>query len=118
MLDEPTAGLDEAERDALATVVREEAARGAAVIVVTHDLRFAGAVAERLVVLRDGRVAAEGAVEQLVADAARLAAAGLEPPPLVRLATALGLGPESAVRGPSEALVRAVAARMPPDGRR
>ena len=98
VLDEPTAGLDEAERDALATVVREEATRGAAVIVVTHDLRFAGAVAGRLLVLRDGRVAAEGTLERLVADAERLVAAGLEPPPLVRLAAALGLDPALAVR--------------------
>ncbi len=116
VLDEPTAGLDDAERDALATVVREEAARGAAVIVVTHDLRFAGSVAGRLVVLRGGRVAAAGPVDRVIADAAQLAAAGLEPPPLVRFASALGLDPAVAVRGPGDAFVAAVAAWARPDG--
>jgi energy-coupling factor transporter ATP-binding protein EcfA2 len=107
VLDEPTAGLDEAERDALAAVVREEAARGAAVIVVSHDLRFVGLVAERLLVLRGGRVAAEGPADGLLADADRLAAAGLEPPALVRLVNALGLDAALAVRGPGDALVAA-----------
>ncbi len=118
VLDEPTAGLDEAERGALATVVREEAARGAAVIVVTHDLRFAGAVAGRLLVLRGGRVAAEGPAQQLVADVARLSSAGLEAPPLVRLAIALGIDRGLATRGPGEPLVAAGAARAWTDGGR
>ena len=111
VLDEPTAGLDEAEREGLVAVVRGEAARGAAVIVVTHDLRFAGLVAERVVVLQGGRVSAEGPADRLLTDAGRLAEAGLEPPALVRLATALWLDPALAVRGPGDALV-AAAGRM------
>jgi energy-coupling factor transport system ATP-binding protein len=107
VLDEPTAGLDEAELDYLVAVVRGEAARGAAVIVVTHDLRFAGLVAERVLVLRGGRVSAEGPADRLLTDAGRLAEAGLEPPALVRLAAALGLDPAIAVRGPGDALVAA-----------
>ena len=118
VLDEPTAGLDEAERDALERIVRDEAARGAAVVVVTHDLRFAGSVAGRLLVLRGGRVAADGAVDRVVADADGLAGAGLEPPPLVRLATALGLDPALAARGPGEALVAAIAALLDGTGGR
>ena len=41
LLDEPTAGLDAASTERLATVVQEEAARGAVVVVVTHDPAFA-----------------------------------------------------------------------------
>jgi energy-coupling factor transport system ATP-binding protein len=107
VLDEPTAGLDEAEREGLVAVVRREAARGAAVIVVTHDLRFAGLVADRVLVLRGGSVSAEGPADRLLTDAGHLAEAGLERPALVRLAAALGLDPAPAVRGPGDALVAA-----------
>lgn len=41
LLDEPTTGLDAAGASRLAGVVAEEAARGAAVVVVTHDAGFA-----------------------------------------------------------------------------
>ena len=41
LLDEPTTGLDVASAERLATVVREEADRGAVVVVVTHDPAFA-----------------------------------------------------------------------------
>jgi energy-coupling factor transporter ATP-binding protein EcfA2 len=118
VLDEPTAGLDEGERDDLARIVREEAARGAAVIVVTHDLRFAGLVAGRLVVLRAGRVVDTGPAEVVLADAGRLADAGLEPPALVRFAIAVGVEPALAVGGPGDALVAAVRQRAPKSGER
>jgi ABC-type multidrug transport system ATPase subunit len=41
LLDEPTAGLDKAASKRLSKVVGEEAARGAVVVVVTHDAAFA-----------------------------------------------------------------------------
>ncbi|MEI7892966.1 MAG: ABC transporter ATP-binding protein [Myxococcales bacterium] len=44
LLDEPTAGLDSRACERLVGVVREEAARGAGVVVVTHDTGFASEV--------------------------------------------------------------------------
>jgi energy-coupling factor transport system ATP-binding protein len=55
LLDEPTTGLDTAAFARLVTVVREEAAHGAVVIVVTHDARFADAVADDALTLDRGR---------------------------------------------------------------
>jgi heme exporter protein A len=55
LLDEPTTGLDDAGAARLTNVVREEAARGAAVVVVTHDVAFAAAVASDVVALERGR---------------------------------------------------------------
>jgi heme exporter protein A len=57
LLDEPTAGLDRGSTDRLVEVVREEAGRGAIVIVVTHDAAFAESVAARAITLERGRVA-------------------------------------------------------------
>ena len=58
--DEPVAGLDpDAQLLALA-LLREEAARGAGVVLTLHDLGLAARACDRLVVLHEGRVAADG----------------------------------------------------------
>ncbi|WP_217914410.1 metal ABC transporter ATP-binding protein [Miltoncostaea marina] len=59
VLDEPTAGLDVAGRALLLAALDEERARGAAVVMCTHDVRDATA-AERCLLLA-GRVVAYGA---------------------------------------------------------
>jgi energy-coupling factor transport system ATP-binding protein len=59
-LDEPTRGLDRARKAALADWLRSLAARGAAVLVATHDVEFAASVAERVALLARGRVLADG----------------------------------------------------------
>lgn len=56
LLDEPTTGLDKAATARLAKVVREEAARGAAVVVVTHDGVFADDVGDGRLSLDRGRI--------------------------------------------------------------
>jgi ABC-type multidrug transport system ATPase subunit len=59
LLDEPTSGLDVGTTARLAAVVREEAADGATVVVVTHDPGFAEAIGGNGVTLDRGR-AVEG----------------------------------------------------------
>ncbi|MBO3089074.1 heme ABC transporter ATP-binding protein [Cellulomonas dongxiuzhuiae] len=61
LLDEPTAALDVRHQEALLARVRQAARGGAAVVVVLHDLTLAAAWADRVVVLADGRVRADGA---------------------------------------------------------
>jgi heme exporter protein A len=56
LLDEPTTGLDRAGVAVLSSVVRAEAARGAVVVLVTHDEGFADAVADERVLLERGEV--------------------------------------------------------------
>jgi heme exporter protein A len=55
LLDEPTAGLDATTTGRLRAVVREEAARGSTIVVVTHDPDFAREVADDEVTLDHGR---------------------------------------------------------------
>jgi energy-coupling factor transport system ATP-binding protein len=59
-LDEPTRGMDRGRKDELAALIGDLAAGGAAVIVATHDVEFAAAFAERVVLLGDGVVIADG----------------------------------------------------------
>ncbi len=56
LLDEPTAGLDEHSTGRLEAVVAEEAKRGCAVVVVTHDRAFGDRIGTRRVRLARGRL--------------------------------------------------------------
>ena len=56
ILDEPTAVLTPQETDELLQIMRELAARGVGIIFITHKLREVMAVADRVEVLRGGRV--------------------------------------------------------------
>lgn len=60
VLDEPTAALDLAHEMEIWNLLREEAARGRAVFLTTHDLDLAARYADRLVLLDRGRLAAAG----------------------------------------------------------
>lgn len=53
-MDEPTASLDPAWSASLAALLREQASKGLAVVVATHDLAFAAACCDRAVLLVDG----------------------------------------------------------------
>jgi len=66
-LDEPTRGMDRSAKAGLALELRRRAATGQAVIIATHDPEFAAAVAERAVLLADGRVIADGSAAELLA---------------------------------------------------
>lgn len=60
LLDEPTAFLDLRHRVQALGVVRELAAEGRSALIVSHDLNLAARACHRLVVLRDGKIAASG----------------------------------------------------------
>ncbi|CCH79741.1 ABC-type multidrug transport system ATPase componen [Nostocoides japonicum T1-X7] len=64
-LDEPTAGLDPHGRLDVWDLVREESSRGASVVVTTHSFEEAERVADRVVIIAGGRVAAAGATAEL-----------------------------------------------------
>ena len=59
-LDEPTASLPQREVDILFDAIRLAVSQGAAVMLVSHRLNDVVALADRVTVLRDGRVVAEG----------------------------------------------------------
>lgn len=65
VLDEPTATLAENEVARLLSIVKQVAASGVAVLYVTHRLEEVLQIAQRLTVLRDGRLVTERATEGL-----------------------------------------------------
>jgi energy-coupling factor transporter ATP-binding protein EcfA2 len=60
LLDEPTRGMDRLHKDALAERIEQLADQGGAVMVATHDTEFAAALANRIVLLGQGVVIADG----------------------------------------------------------
>lgn len=60
LLDEPTSNLDPAHALLVIQLLREEAARGAIVLASTHDLALARAYADRILVIHEGSLVADG----------------------------------------------------------
>lgn len=87
VLDEPTAMLDPQGRaEVMETVCRLHEQQGITIVLITHFMEEA-ALAERVVVMADGRVADDGTPREIFRKAAALKALGLDVP----LATELGL---------------------------
>ncbi len=68
LLDEPTTGLDPLSTRRLKDLLREEAARGTAVLLSTHVLEIAEQICHRVGILAHGRLRAEGTAGQLRAE--------------------------------------------------
>jgi iron complex transport system ATP-binding protein len=79
LADEPTASLDPRHQIDVMKNLRATADKGVLVIVVTHDLGLAARFADHVLVLREGRLASQGAPaealsEQVMADVFRISA--------------------------------------------
>jgi energy-coupling factor transport system ATP-binding protein len=86
ILDEPTAGLDPQGKDDLLRLVRDlHERRGLTVILITHSMDEVAWLAERVVVMHEGRVAIDGPVRKVFARAADLTALHLEVPQVAQV---------------------------------
>ncbi len=65
-LDEPTRGMDRGHKNRLVELIDGLAGKGAGVVVATHDVEFAALFAERVVLLGDGVVIADGAATEIL----------------------------------------------------
>ena len=68
LLDEPAAGLAEAERAALMRLVKKLAGQGMAVLYTEHNMDAVAGVADRVLVLIEGRLAAQGSFDEISRD--------------------------------------------------
>jgi cobalt/nickel transport system ATP-binding protein len=95
VLDEPSANLDPRARRELLDLL---AGLDRTLLVVTHDLPFAAELCERAVILSGGRIVADGACADVLADGELLARHDLELP--------AGFAPERVTRRPRRGSVR------------
>jgi energy-coupling factor transporter ATP-binding protein EcfA2 len=66
LLDEPTRGLDQHAKEGLRSVIAELAAAGRPVVVATHDVEFVAAAADRVLVMAEGELVADGPTAEVV----------------------------------------------------
>lgn len=103
LADEPTTAVDGLGRAAIVERLREYARAGGAVVLVTHDVYLAAAVADRVVVLDAGRVVDRGSAAEVLPRIAPAAIAGRGRPTGSRAEPATSTPPaESAVRVATE----------------
>ena len=90
-LDEPTSGVDLEGRDAIANIVRQLAANGCAVLISTHDVAEVDAYADRVVIIKDGRIAADRHLRGQSDDAAEIRFRAEPPVDVSALSRVLGV---------------------------
>jgi len=83
--DEPTSDLDPVHSAAIEGIIRDlRDTRGKSVVIATHDLDLAARLADRVCLVKDGSIIAEGDPRQIFYNRALLHEAGLLEPPFVR----------------------------------
>ena len=86
VLDEPTAGLDPAGRREMFELIRRlHDLHGTTIVLVTHSMEDAARMADRLVVMQNGRVFLTGKPEEVFARADELEQAGLTVPQVTKI---------------------------------
>lgn len=85
VLDEPTSNLDRRGRSELLEHLQALHRQGMTVIAVTHDMNEVAPLADRLVVLNEGRVIADGPPAEVFANARMLEEIGMEIPEITRI---------------------------------
>lgn len=90
VLDEPTTGQDARGVEMIAGIVESLAGQGRTLIAISHDMDFCAEHFDRVVVMAQGRVLADGDPRVVFGQATALERAAVEAPALFRLASHLG----------------------------
>ncbi len=85
VLDEPTAGLDPRGKDELLARIDALHGEGLAIVVVTHNMDEAARLADRIIVLHEGRIVFQGTPREVFARDEDLRRIGLDIPQAARL---------------------------------
>ncbi len=110
ILDEPTTGLDYVECMKIMGFIKELNHKGVTVIMICHDMEVVLDFAERVLVLSEGRLLADGKTKEVFRLEEALEKASVLPPQIARLALRLGKGFEDVFF--VEEMVRAISYRM------
>ena len=122
ILDEPTAGMDVRARHDFWDTMHAEADRGRTIVFATHFLPEAEDFADRIVLMREGRIHADGRPAELATGGSvtltgRWAGGGDDPDALARLAAALDLPQDAVQLEPQHLSPGRLRVRVPAGGR-
>jgi cobalt/nickel transport system ATP-binding protein len=86
LLDEPSANLDPASTSQLIHHLRHlNKHHGYTFVIVTHDMNLAARIAQRIIILDNGKIVADGTARKILTDENLLKKSRLEPPILTKL---------------------------------
>jgi energy-coupling factor transport system ATP-binding protein len=85
VLDEPTVGLDYFQRTALINIIKKLKKEGKTIITITHDIDFALEVAERGIILKDGKIIKDDLLINIIYEEELLNEANLVQPTLAKI---------------------------------
>lgn len=93
LLDEPTGSLDIASRREMVALLEYLREQSKTVIIATHDMQLAAEWANRMVVMKEGKILADSTPDRIFADRKLLEEANLKAPQVVELCLELGINP-------------------------
>jgi len=90
IFDEPTTGLDAEETDRMMVMVRELNRQGHTIVMITHSMRLVAEYAQRCLLMKEGRIVADGSPRDIFHDSALVRTASLEIPSISRFSQRWG----------------------------
>ena len=112
LLDEPTTGQDQQSLEEIKNLINDFAENHGCILFCTHDIELASEIADRVIVMADGMIIADGVPEIVLADRVLLKEGGLIVPPLLDVAEALLLSECITVEGVGRYVSKAVVGRL------
>lgn len=91
ILDEPTTGQDQTQKDKLRKIILELIRQKRSVVIVTHDVEFVAECKPRIIILSRGDVLADASAEEILSDRILLEKASLAQPQICTLVNELSL---------------------------
>lgn len=88
-VDEPTTGQDRTESQRIMEILKEYNERGHTVVAITHDIALAAEYTDRVIVVNEGTIAADGPPEQIFLEKDNLEKTNIRPPQITQLGIAL-----------------------------
>jgi energy-coupling factor transport system ATP-binding protein len=85
ILDEPTIGQDYEQKERLRQFIMQMNTQNKTVIIVSHDVEFVAECNPRVLLMRDGKIIADGEAKQVLTDSITLAEASIVPPQIAQI---------------------------------
>jgi energy-coupling factor transport system ATP-binding protein len=85
VLDEPTIGQDQQQKEKLRQFILQLNTQGKTVVIVTHDVEFVAECNPRLILMAEGRIVADGIGKDVLTNLERLTQASLVPPQITQI---------------------------------
>lgn len=93
ILDEPTTGLDHHSVMSMVSLIDEMKRKGTTILLITHDMNLVTQVADRIVVMKGGKVSKEGSLHEVFSDKKTLESSDLDTTYALKLSEIWGLKP-------------------------